>query len=84
VIGVILSGMLDDGAVGLRTVKQHGGVAIVQDPSEALYPDMPHYAMDHAAVDYVLPLDQMAEMLKKAHHDIGSQTEGGHSVRKLD
>src|SRR3954454_6486513 len=41
VIGVVLSGMLDDGAAGLWDIAAHGGVSIVQDPEEAKFPAMP-------------------------------------------
>src|SRR5262245_7695839 len=54
-IGVVLTGSLDDGAAGLLTVKQLGGIAIVQDPSEALFPCMPRNALRSVAVDHVVP-----------------------------
>ncbi|HUE25666.1 MAG TPA: chemotaxis protein CheB [Solirubrobacteraceae bacterium] len=55
VIGVILTGTRGDGAAGLAAVKSNGGVAIVQDPVEALYSGMPAAALAHVAVDAVVP-----------------------------
>lgn len=63
VIGVVLSGYLDDGADGLRAIKRCGGVAIVQDPDDAAYPDMPRNAMMLTTPDHRLPLAQMGTIL---------------------
>jgi len=63
VAGVILTGGLDDGTSGLFTIKQKGGIAIVQDPQEALYPSMPRSALAHVEIDYTLPLKKIAPLL---------------------
>jgi two-component system, chemotaxis family, protein-glutamate methylesterase/glutaminase len=44
-IGVVLSGLMKDGTLGLRSIKEAGGVALVQSPTEAVYPDMPESAI---------------------------------------
>lgn len=63
VIGVVLSGALSDGTAGLWEVKQRGGIAVVQDPGDAVYPAMPHSAMDQVPVDHVLPAAQIPDLL---------------------
>ena len=62
-IGVILSGMLDDGAEGLLVLKQMGGLTIVQDPEDALFSGMPLSALEYVVPDHILPLARIAEML---------------------
>lgn len=63
VIGVVLSGMLDDGSSGLLAIKRCGGVAIIQDPRDALYPEMPGSAARHVAVDHVAPAPELGSLL---------------------
>ena len=63
VIGVILSGALDDGTAGLQAIKSRGGVAVVQEVKDALYPGMPGSALEHVQVDHVLAVASMGELL---------------------
>jgi two-component system chemotaxis response regulator CheB len=79
VIGVILTGGLDDGTAGLWAVKRMGGVAVVQDPDDALVPSMPRSALAHVAVDHCAPLADIASLITRlATEDIAEQ--GGYTV----
>ena len=79
VIGVILTGALDDGTAGLLAVKRRGGIAIVQDPHEALYPSMPLSAIENVEVDYTLPLASIGTQLRQLA-DKRAKEEGGYPV----
>lgn len=68
VIGIILSGTADDGSMGLKEVKAKGGLAIVQDPSEALFSDMPRNALAAAKPDFCLPVSQISSKLPSLIH----------------
>jgi two-component system chemotaxis response regulator CheB len=63
VAGVILSGTLDDGTVGLSCIKQAGGATLVQDPEDALYRDMPENAIAYVHPDYVQPVEELVDTL---------------------
>lgn len=63
VIGVVLSGALDDGTAGLWAIKQRGGTAVVQDPTDAIMPSMPLAALREVEVDYTVPVSEMADLL---------------------
>ena len=62
-IGVVLTGNLDDGTAGLWTIKKLGGIAVVQDPAEALFPSMPRHALENVKADHVVRLSQLAPLL---------------------
>jgi two-component system chemotaxis response regulator CheB len=65
VIGIVLSGGLDDGTSGLRAVKMCGGVTIVQDPADAVVRSMPASALRHVRVDYREPADRLGALIVK-------------------
>lgn len=81
VVGVILTGYLDDGTAGLWTVKQLGGTAIVQDPEDAVVPFMPQNALAHVNVDYCLPLEEIAPVLVRLTSETAEE-EGVYPVPK--
>jgi two-component system chemotaxis response regulator CheB len=63
VIGVVLTGLLDDGTEGLIAIKAAGGISLVQDPDDAEWPSMPRNALSRDHVDHALPLDELAALL---------------------
>ncbi|HEY4131259.1 MAG TPA: chemotaxis protein CheB [Gemmatimonadaceae bacterium] len=69
VIGVVLTGNLDDGTSGLAAIKRRGGFAVVQDPEDALFPSMPRSALENVRVDRVVPIRQLAKILIESIKD---------------
>jgi two-component system chemotaxis response regulator CheB len=63
VIGIILTGANSDGSKGLKRIKDYGGVTIVQDPNNAEADAMPKAAINLTQVDYILPLNKIANLL---------------------
>lgn len=69
VVGVILSGALDDGAHGLQALKAHGGVGLVQDPESALHPGMPESAIALSAPDGIGSPRKLAALIVELAND---------------
>lgn len=65
VIGVVLSGVLDDGTAGLWAIKDCQGAAFVQEPSEAIHASMPESAISHVQVDFVGPVKALSRHIQK-------------------
>jgi two-component system chemotaxis response regulator CheB len=65
VIGVVLTGYLDDGTAGMTAIKRCGGVCVVQDPDDAAYPDMPRSVLGQVKADHVVPMAEMGALLTR-------------------
>lgn len=84
-IGVILTGLLYDGGQGLAEITRLGGRAVVQDPSEAAYPDMPANALKATRADFVVPAADVAPLLNEltaSPDERAAPTSGGGIVKK--
>jgi len=64
-IGAVLTGTLGDGASGLQALKQCGGITVVQDPTDAAFPEMPENALRRTKADHVVGLKGMPALLQK-------------------
>jgi len=67
-VGIILSGTLNDGSVGLQVIKTYGGITFAQDEGSAAFDGMPKNAVNSGAVDFVLPPEKIAERLIAINH----------------
>ena len=78
-IGVVLSGTASDGTLGLKAIKEHGGITFAQDQESAAYDGMPQSAIDAGVVDFILRPDQIPHQLlqvNKTFNDVsGNGTE---------
>jgi two-component system chemotaxis response regulator CheB len=90
VIGVVATGHLDDGSSGLAAIKARGGLAVVQDPADALAPSMPRSAIDATDVDFILPLEEIGPklvdlvMAKESDISVGVQPHSIDSAKKTN
>jgi two-component system, chemotaxis family, protein-glutamate methylesterase/glutaminase len=64
-IGIVLTGMLDDGTSGMSAIKRSGGITIVQDPNEAEFPDMPLSVISNVDVDHCVSVSEMGALLSE-------------------
>jgi two-component system, chemotaxis family, protein-glutamate methylesterase/glutaminase len=74
VIGVVLSGALDDGTAGLLAIKVQGGISVVQDPDDALVPGMPRSALEYVSVDHCVPVSEIGRLLVRLAQEPASTT----------
>ena len=80
VVGVILSGLLDDGTSGMWNVKRCCGVAVVQDPADALFPSMVQNVLQYVDVDHMLPASEIGSTLVKLKYSKNTQAPGAHQT----
>ncbi len=65
VIGMVMTGYLDDGTVGLQAISKQGGITVVQDPDEAEYASMPRSALRYVKVDHSVPIAKAGALLAR-------------------
>src|SRR5262249_308101 len=75
--GVLLTGNLDDGVAGLREIQQHSGLTVIQDPAEALFPEMPRNALKALRPNNCLPLEQIERLLAR----LPDSSDGGENMK---
>lgn len=66
-IGILLSGANKDGALGMKSIKEKGGLTIVQDPAECMIDTMPKAATNATDIDHVLKVEEIVEFLIQLH-----------------
>lgn len=69
-VGILLSGANRDGALGMKKIKDRGGLTIVQDPEESMIKTMPSSAMALTTIDHVLTTEQIIGFLQKMHNQL--------------
>src|SRR5687767_3493840 len=77
-IGVLLTGSDDDGAAGLAAIRANGGVTVVQDPDESLFPQMPLSALNYGVVDHTFKLAEMGARLRALALEKARKAAAGH------
>lgn len=69
-IGVVLSGTASDGTLGLKAIKDQGGITFAQDPKSAAYDGMPQSAIDAGVVDFILPSENIPGQLSQLNNTL--------------
>src|SRR5688572_2588340 len=83
-IGVVLSGTASDGTLGLKAIKEHGGLTFAQDEESAAYDGMPHSAMMAGVVDFILPPEKIPGKLVELTNSIFKIGEESHTIPGKD
>ncbi len=73
-IGVLLSGLLDDGVAGLAAIRARGGTTIAQDPADARFPDLPRNAIDAGVVDHAVSAPELGALLRRLAQRGGNES----------
>ncbi|WP_316933125.1 chemotaxis protein CheB [Spirosoma radiotolerans] len=74
VVGVVLTGLLDDGTSGMWSIKRLGGLGIVQEPDDAKFSSMPASVLEYVNVDYVAPLTELGKLLCQVTTEYAPET----------
>jgi two-component system, chemotaxis family, CheB/CheR fusion protein len=78
-IGVVLSGTASDGTLGLKAIKEHGGITFAQDEASAAYDGMPHSAIQAGVVDFILSPENIPEKILEVTKIITAPVDGEHN-----
>jgi two-component system chemotaxis response regulator CheB len=84
VAGVVLTGTLDDGTAGLWEVKRRSGIAVVQNPEEALFPSMPLSALREIEIDHTVRIPEMGPLLTRLANGDGAQRPAGNGGTPME
>jgi two-component system chemotaxis response regulator CheB len=74
VVGVLLSGRLNDGTPGFYEIKRCGGTTVIEDPDTAEYGSMPSSALEHVAIDHRVPVGELADLIVRLTQDINARS----------
>jgi two-component system chemotaxis response regulator CheB len=81
VVGVVLTGLLDDGTSGLMVIHKHGGIAVVEDPKTAMFPSMPKSALERVPGARIASLENMSALIEELVESKGEVAEGSEAAK---